>query len=281
MGGQNSGEVASSVCVATMPALQQALLSKPFSQALQEWLRHADQEVSFAAPGGGCTLVMLYYAYGRIMLAHVGDSRIYRLHAGKLERLTRDHSQMEMMIQAGLITPADARTHPARHVITRFVGMGNDEVSCDATVAGPLTAESGDRYLLCSDGVTDMLEDEQLEAILCAPGDARDCACSIYNAALEAGGRDNTTCIVLDIHTDGPVTVPAPKSETTPLVNHRPPEANAPWQTAPQQPEAATPWGAPSVQNAKPSGSKKARWPWILLGCSAAVYLLSVIMVLL
>lgn len=105
MGGQNSGEVASTTCVGSMPALQQALLSKPFAQAVKEWLRGTDHAVSSAAPGGGCTLVAFYYAFGRIMLAHVGDSRIYRIHEGKLERLTRDHSQIEMMIQAGLITP--------------------------------------------------------------------------------------------------------------------------------------------------------------------------------
>ncbi len=201
MGGANNGELASYTAVSGMKDLQQHLKGRNFALTAQSWVRQADQVISNRVQDGGCTMTMLYGQEKWICYAHIGDSRIYRIHNGHLMRLTRDHSKVEMLMAAGLITAEEAAVHPERHVITRSLGM-NREMVPEATIGNPQPIMNGDKYLLCSDGISDMLRDEEIERIAVAECPAMDCAISIYQAALNAGGLDNLTIMVLNVMKD-------------------------------------------------------------------------------
>lgn len=125
----------------------------------------------------------------------MGDSRAYLLHQGRLQQLTRDHSLMADLIEAGQITPAEARVHPQRSVITRALG------SDPRTVPDlfEINVETGDRLLLCSDGLSGMVEDDQIEAIMNRTADPQRCAAQLVNEAVANGGYDNVTVVVADV----------------------------------------------------------------------------------
>ncbi len=199
MGGMESGEVASYTAVSRMPALQAALKSKTFSDAVNGWVEETNKAVRKAAGDGGCTLALLCFLLGKVYIAHIGDSRIYRFHQGKLMRMTKDHTKAQVLLDAGFLTEEEAETYPQRHVITRALGMNEEEYGkCIPAIREPVPAEDHDRYLICSDGVTDMLSDSRIERLLSQSGTARDCANTVYRAALNAGGKDNTSVIVID-----------------------------------------------------------------------------------
>ncbi|MEG0621179.1 MAG: SpoIIE family protein phosphatase, partial [Raoultibacter sp.] len=125
----------------------------------------------------------------------VGDSRAYLLHQGKLQQLTRDHSLMADMIDAGQLTAEEARVHPNRSVITRALGS-DPRMVADLY---EINVEAGDRLLLCSDGLSAMLEDDQIEAVTARTRDPQRCASSLVNEAIDAGGHDNITVIIVDV----------------------------------------------------------------------------------
>jgi protein phosphatase len=129
------------------------------------------------------------------LLANLGDSRIYRLVDGELDRVSVDHSVVQELIDAGEITAEESLTHPERHVITRALGSPGG-VEPDFFL---LPLPSVERLLLCSDGVTGMIEDQEIEDILHSVADPRDAAHALVRAAVEAGGRDNATAVVVDV----------------------------------------------------------------------------------
>ncbi len=146
----------------------------------------------------------------RWLLANLGDSRIYRWAGGRLDRVSVDHSLVQELIDAGRITAAQAAVHPHRHVVTR--ALGGDFADADYFLL-PVTA--GERLLLCSDGVTEMLDDARVAAVLADAAGASAAAESLVAAAVEAGGRDNATAVVVDVL--GLVPPPAdPTPERTP-----------------------------------------------------------------
>lgn len=202
IGGAYNGEVASSTAAARMEDLQEALKTKMFSEAIVPWTRDVNNTIVKDVPGGGCTIAMAFAKDQAMYIAHVGDSRVYRLHEGQLIGMTKDHSKVQMLLDAGIITPEQAAVHPQRHMVVRYIGMDEQENGiCTATVARPMPFVNGDRYLLCTDGVTDMLDKQTLENLLKQELDTDACAQAIYQKALEAGGRDNITLIVLDVET--------------------------------------------------------------------------------
>ena len=143
--------------------------------------------------GTTCTAAMLEGE--RLVIAQVGDSRAYLLHQGKLQQLTRDHSLMADMIEAGQLTPEEARTHPQRSVITRALGS-DPHLQPDLY---EINVETGDRLLLCSDGLSTMVQDEDIESLMARTRDPQRCASQLVNAAIAAGGHDNVTVIVADV----------------------------------------------------------------------------------
>jgi protein phosphatase len=142
----------------------------------------------------GTTVTALLLAGDQIGLLHVGDSRAYLLHGGKFEQITRDDTYVQTLIDEGLITELDARTHPRRSVVMQAVqGLAYDPTTAVRTAA------PGDRYLLCSDGLTDVVGDEAIHNALEMEPDPARCAQILVRAALQAGAPDNVTVIVADV----------------------------------------------------------------------------------
>lgn len=201
MGGYENGEIASYTAVSRMPELQKMLVSTDFSTTVTQWVKETNTAIIQAAREGGCTLAMLYYRSNRIYIAHIGDSRIYRFHHEKLTRITKDHSKVQVLLDAGIITEKEIETYPQKHVITRALGMNEDDNGkCLPTIQEPLFAENGDRYIICSDGVTDMLNDRLLSDIISENRNPQNCADLVFQAAMDAGGKDNASVIVVDVN---------------------------------------------------------------------------------
>ncbi len=142
----------------------------------------------------GTTLSVLVVKKGRAFLAHVGDSRIYCLRSGELRQLTSDHSLVAEQRKAGVLTPEQACTSPYRHVITRALGI-RDDVLLDTEAH---TVQQGDTFLLCTDGLTEMVGDQEIAKIL-AKYAPRDAVRKLVDEANEGGGMDNITAVVVRI----------------------------------------------------------------------------------
>ena len=198
MGGHAAGEVASEIAVRVLSELAP---EHPDGEALGRAIEEANRAVIQAAREGrgrqgmGTTMTAAMLEGERLVIAQVGDSRAYLLHQGKLQQLPRDHSLMADMIEAGQLTPEEARTHPQRSVITRALGS-------DAHLHPDIyeiNVETGDRLLICSDGLSGMIFDDQIENTLRRVQDPQRCASQLVNEAIAAGGHDNVTVIVADV----------------------------------------------------------------------------------
>ena len=198
MGGHAAGEVASEIAVNVLAELAPKDLD---GAALEHAVEEANHEIIRAARDGrgregmGTTLTACMLENERLIIAQVGDSRAYLLHHGKLQQLTRDHSLMADMIEAGQLTPEEARHHPQRSVITR--ALGSDPNTRPDMYE--INVETGDRLLVCSDGLSAMIEDEQIEAVMRRVPDPQRCASQLVNEAIAAGGHDNVTVIVSNV----------------------------------------------------------------------------------
>ncbi|MEE0845978.1 MAG: Stp1/IreP family PP2C-type Ser/Thr phosphatase [Eggerthellaceae bacterium] len=198
MGGHAAGEVASEIATT---ALADQAPKEPDAEALGRAIEAANHAIIEAARNGlgregmGTTCTAAILKGERLVLAQVGDSRAYLLHQGKLQQLTRDHSLVAMMVEAGQLTPEEARVHPRRSVITR--ALGTDPATKPDLYE--LDVETGDRLLLCSDGLSGMVEDRDIEAIMNRTADPQRCASQLVNEAIAAGGNDNVTVIVADV----------------------------------------------------------------------------------
>ncbi|MCI0690262.1 MAG: protein phosphatase 2C domain-containing protein [Sporichthyaceae bacterium] len=153
--------------------------------------------VDLDTDGMGTTVTALLLAGDRIGLLHVGDSRGYRLRTGVLGQITRDDTYVQTLVDQGLISVAEARNHPRRSVVMQAVQGLEYEPTCSV-----LAAVVGDRYLLCSDGLSDVVDDETIADALTAEPDVARCANLLVRLALEAGAPDNVTVIVADVAED-------------------------------------------------------------------------------
>ena len=210
MGGHAAGEVASEIAVDVIcdraPAHPDAsALGQAVEEANLAIIRAAREGVGRAGMGCTCTAAML--EKDKLVIAQVGDSRAYLLHKGQMQQLTRDHSLVADLIEAGQITEAEARVHPQRSVITRALGS-DPRTQPDLF---ELTVEAGDRLLLCSDGLSTMLEDDQIAKILASHSEPQRCAAQLVNEAVGRGGYDNVTVIVVDV---GPGRAAPPQADT-------------------------------------------------------------------
>ena len=201
MGGHAAGEVASEIAVQTL--LDQAprhadgdALARAVIEANRAIIRAASE--GRGKQGMGTTMTAAIVEGRSLVLAQVGDSRAYLLHRNSLQRITRDHSLVADMVESGEITEAEARVHPQRSVITR--ALGSDPNTLPDIYE--MTLESGDRLLLCSDGLSSMIEDDLIESTMVSAGDPQTCAGALVNEAIKAGGFDNVTAVVIDIKGD-------------------------------------------------------------------------------
>lgn len=202
MGGHNAGQIASE------------LAAKQFLHAYyhlggtaQEAARHAIlqahhyiAEMASKIPsryGMGTTLTALILKQDEGILAHVGDSRCYRLREGVFEQLSRDHTLVARLVEQGILTPEQAKYHPQRNVIRQAVGVADPSEPLEPDIE-TFALQAGDLYLLCSDGLTDMVDDAEIEAILRDEPPTR-AAWRLVDRALANGGRDNITVVLVQI----------------------------------------------------------------------------------
>jgi len=215
MGGAQAGEVASRIAVeAFQPGLADASEPEVAMAAVVQAanVRIHERSHSHAEQAGmGTTLTAAYVGEEQVSIAHVGDSRAYCLRDGELVRLTDDHSLVDELMRQGRLTPEEAVEHPQRSVITRALGP---ELAVDVDTSS-YRGRAGDVYLLCSDGLTTMLDESQLAAVLLAHPRLRDAGEALIAAANEAGGRDNITVVLLRLE-EVQVRHPAPAAGSQP-----------------------------------------------------------------
>jgi protein phosphatase len=204
MGGAQAGEVASKLAAAALEDTDPGSLSGP--ERLESLIQEANRRVherAVADPstsGMGTTMTVALVEDGHVTIGHVGDSRAYLVRGGKLEQVTEDHSLVNELLKSGKLSPDEADTHPQRSVITRAVGTDPD-VDVDSFT---LDAREGDVFLLCSDGLTDMVDDQEiLDVVDKFSGDLDRVTKSLVAAANRGGGEDNITVIAFSIGGDG------------------------------------------------------------------------------
>jgi protein phosphatase len=240
MGGHRAGEVASATAlealraaVAGGKALDAAIVianSAVFSKAA------TDRELS----GMGTTLTAVaIVGEATLLIGHVGDSRAYRIRDGAITQLTEDHSLVEELVRDGRISPEEAEVHPQRAIITRALGI-DPEVEVDLYT---VEARTGDRILICSDGLSGMIRDEEVLRLSLTETDPRLAADRLVDAANEAGGEDNITVVLIDVLDAPPPTAPDPEALATASLPRTPvpvaaPEAPAVEAAAPRRSRA-------------------------------------------
>jgi len=231
MGGHNAGEVASALAVTTLKAGARSGIDSV--ERFRELVQQANTAIYTASlddstqSGMGTTLTALSIVAGeepRVLVANVGDARTYLWRNGALTRLSVDHSYVQELVNEGIITPEEARVHPRRNIVTRALGIDRSVV----VDVFSHVVRTGDRIVLCSDGLVDEVSDADIAIVLGQHSDPQDTSEALVMVANTAGGRDNTTVIVIDVLDDisEPVVLPTPDN-TTPM------EAIAPMQVAP------------------------------------------------
>lgn len=202
VGGHAAGEVASAIAVRTISQLAPDTADDARLGAAVE---EANSAIISAAQSGqgrdgmGCTASAVVIDGSRMAVAHVGDSRVYLLSGGVLVRITHDHSYVEELVDAGEITADEARVHPSRSIITRALGSDLDMYADHFT----LDVHAGDRIIICSDGLSSMVPDAKIESVAISCATPQAAADTLVSAALEGGGHDNVTVIVVDVEDDG------------------------------------------------------------------------------
>jgi PPM family protein phosphatase len=207
MGGHAAGEVASSVAISALKDLDnevegdEELPGNTLVAALSAAIASANSalhDMSIEDPsteGMGTTLTAMLWSGPKFALCHIGDSRAYLLRDGELAQITRDHTLVQSLVDDGRLSPAQAATHPQRSLIMRAL-QGSSEAEPDLSVR---EARAGDRYLLCSDGLTDVVSEETLHKVLAQPGDRDEIVTQLIDLAIRGGGPDNITCIIADV----------------------------------------------------------------------------------
>jgi len=210
MGGHNAGEVASALAVKGMR--DAAASGFASAESVVAAINAANAAIHLASGGPsdqrgmGTTLTAVVPLAAtasepqRMVVANVGDSRVYLWRGGELKQVSADHSYVQELLSEGFISAAEARVHPRRNIVTRALGIEGD-VSADSWTLPMLV---GDRYVLCSDGLVDEVDDEQIASILRASSDAQQAADALVAAANANGGRDNVTVVVVDVADDVP-----------------------------------------------------------------------------
>jgi len=203
MGGHAAGEVASAVAISAIAPLdgknlrngEEMLDALASAVASARDTLHEMSESDPAVEGMGTTLTALLWLDDQVAVCHIGDSRAYLLRDRDLYQITRDHTLIQSLVDEGRLSPAAAINHPQRSLIIRAL-QGSTEADPDLAMH---TAKLGDRYLLCSDGLTDVVGDEDVHEVLSTIADADEAVGRLIALAIRNGGPDNITCIVADV----------------------------------------------------------------------------------
>ena len=205
MGGANAGEVASSLAAAALQesdgdgASGEQRVAALIEEANRRVFRRASEDRE--ASGMGTTMTVALVEEDQVAIGHVGDSRAYLIRDGRLEQLTDDHSLVAELVRSGKLTPEEAEIHPQRSVITRAVGTEPDVDVDTFSIEGT----AGDLFLICSDGLTDMVDEATiLEAVEGNRNDLKAAAKALVNAANRGGGEDNITVVFFELAEEEP-----------------------------------------------------------------------------
>jgi PPM family protein phosphatase len=202
MGGAEFGEVASALVTHTVAYLDDHLTAMGIEQDLPAAVQFADARLERATAmhpelrGMGSTLTAMLLTGDRIGLAHVGDSRAYLLRNDRVEQVTRDDTYVQLLAERGHLTPEEAAEHPQRNVLIKVLRGDGDGASAQLRIR---TAKPGDRYLLCSDGLSDYVAADDIERVLIRVGDPAEATEALVELTLQAGAPDNVTCVVGDV----------------------------------------------------------------------------------
>ena len=205
MGGHAAGEVASALAIATVAPLDEDVPGADLTAALRNSARAANAHLRLMVQGDpelagmGTTLDALLFSGNRLGLLHIGDSRVYLLREGELTQVTRDHTFVQSLIDEGRISEEEASSHPQRSVITKVLD-GHDDLEPDLSVR---EARVGDRWLLCSDGLTGPVSSQDTLREALSLADPQEACDRLVQLALRGGGPDNVTVIVADVVDDG------------------------------------------------------------------------------
>lgn len=204
MGGHAGGDTASTIAIRSLAHIEQSgtkndvasiasMMETSVMAAHDAIVGKAKRERTLA--GMGTTVTAVGLVSGHWVITHIGDSRAYLLRDGKIRRMTQDHSYVQHLIDTGRISEAEARNHPQRNVVMRVLGDFDIDPHPDIAI---LTAKPTDRWLLCSDGLSGVLEDDTLEQMLATVSDEEECAQQLVAMALKAGSTDNVTAVIAD-----------------------------------------------------------------------------------
>ncbi|WP_406862041.1 PP2C family serine/threonine-protein phosphatase [Streptomyces sp. HUAS MG47] len=221
MGGQAAGEVASSEVISTLVQLDDDIPGSDILTSLGTAVQRANDQLRMMVEedpqleGMGTTLTALLWTGQRLGLVHVGDSRAYLLRDGVLTQITQDHTWVQRLVDEGRITEEEATTHPQRSLLMRALGSG-DHVEPDLSIR---EVRAGDRYMVCSDGLSGVVSHQTLEDTLASYQGPQETVQELIQLALRGGGPDNITCIVADVlDTDSGDTLAGQISDTPVVV---------------------------------------------------------------
>lgn len=199
MGGHVAGEVASSIAVNTIGSFFRKHVAGTLAERIREAVEASSADIyetgqRSGRQGMGSTVVCAVIQGDRLVSAHAGDSRLYRVRGGEIERLTHDHSWVQAQVDSGVLTPEQAETFEARNIITRALGV-EDTVDVETN---EFQIEAGDRYVLCSDGLHGLVTDEEI-AVQVESATTEDACDRLIAMANDRGGPDNVTAIVIEV----------------------------------------------------------------------------------
>ena len=210
MGGDAHGELASKIAVNTLSEFFEELYNSKdsFGQAVNRYTETANAKLcevmELNGQRMGTTLALLYVRDDSAVAANIGDSRVYYFkknffRENQLIQLSKDHNQIRQLIELGVIKKEEAKTHPSRHTLTQHLGIFPHEMIVEPFISQPIKPKRGDIFLLCSDGLTDMLEDDEITSIMSSNSELHKTAEMLVDAALRNGGHDNVTVVLVSV----------------------------------------------------------------------------------
>ena len=202
MGGESYGELASMIAVKTLAVYQQTDIRHTIMEYIQRANKYICDEFSkFEGVRSGTTLALLFIVGNKAIAYNVGDSRVYLCRKGNLYLLSEDHTEAQRMVEMGMLNEEEVRTHHAKNQLTQHLGVSPNDLIIEPYASQEIKLKKNDVLLVCSDGLTDMVEDDDIAAILSQNElDSSAIAKELAATAQEHGGKDNTTVIVVKVY---------------------------------------------------------------------------------
>ena len=200
MGGESYGELASMIAVKTLTRYQETDIRRSIYEYIKRANRYICDELAKFGARSGTTLALLYFFNNKAVSYNVGDSRVYLSRKGDLYLLSEDHTEAQRLVNMGLLSEDEAATHNSKNKLTQHLGISSNELVIEPYVSEDIKVKKNDIFMICSDGLTNMLSDDDIGIIMAQKNaDTSEIAKELASAAQEYGGRDNTTVIVIKI----------------------------------------------------------------------------------